>query len=181
METWKPINEYEGYYEISSHGRVKSLSRSILRSNGRVQSFKERTLSEYHAKITERYISSYVHLYRDGVGKPLKVSRLVAIAFLGNPPTDKHECCHNNGNPLDNRVSNLRWDTRSANQLDRILHGTSNRGEKCASSKLTLAQVLEIRSMRDVLAMKYSDISKFFTINERSVRQICIRERWAHV
>ncbi len=51
------------------------------------------------------------------------VHRLVLETFVG-PCPDKQECCHNNGNSLDNRISNLRWDTRKANVKDACVHGS---------------------------------------------------------
>ena len=64
-----------------------------------------------------------VGLCREGVNEVKLVHRLVLEAFVG-PCPDKKECCHNNGNSLDNRLTNLRWDTRRANCLDSALHGT---------------------------------------------------------
>lgn len=55
------------------------------------------------------------HGYIDG-------HRAVLLAFIG-PCLDGMECCHNNGDPLDNRLENLRWDTRQANTIDKINHG----------------------------------------------------------
>ena len=64
------------------------------------------------------------------------VHKLVLLAFVGAAP-EGHECCHNNGDPSDNRIENLRWGTRSENNIDAVKHG--RRG------KLTEAEVKEIR------------------------------------
>lgn len=68
-----------------------------------------------------------VGLMRDGRQYSRKVHVLVALAFLG-PRPEGHDVCHNNGNPADNRVENLRYDTRSANLRDAVRHGTQKPG-----------------------------------------------------
>lgn len=98
MESWKPIAGYEGRYEISSHGRVKSLSSRFRRG----QAGKDRILQPglcwgYHV----------VRLCMNSQGKMHRVHRLVAFAFL---PKSKHRCVnHKDGNKTNNRVDNLEW------------------------------------------------------------------------
>ena len=73
----------------------------------------------------------YVRLADGGGNRPVfKVHRLVALAFIGPPPSPKHEVCHNDGNPANNAVGNLRWDTRSENVLDQVRHGTHVQARK---------------------------------------------------
>ena len=64
-----------------------------------------------------------VDLYQDGFCKRIPVHRLIALAFLGEPEPGMH-VCHNDGNPLNNRLGNLRYDTPKANAQDSITHGT---------------------------------------------------------
>lgn len=120
-EVWKPIAEYEGYYEVSNAGRVRSLDR-VLR-NGRLAP--GRVL---RATTNSRgYL--LVSLYRDSRERKVGVHRLVARAFHG-PGFDGAESCHINGDPTDNRSINLRWGTKSANRIDSVHHGTHHHARK---------------------------------------------------
>lgn len=76
--------------------------------------------------------------------RKLYVHSLILLAFEGPCPPGM-ECRHLNGDRADCRWENLAWGTRSTNQMDRVAHGTSNRGERHPMSKLTLEQVLAIR------------------------------------
>lgn len=104
MEIWRDIQGYEGLYQVSNYGRVKSVDRVIIRSNGRPITFK--------GKIKEPYEKDSGHLVIDlrknGEREHKKVHQLVAEAFITNPNsyTVVH---HKNHNPKDNRVENLVW------------------------------------------------------------------------
>lgn len=86
----------------------------------------------------------YVHLYRNGKGYHRKIHHLVLEAFVGPRPPGL-EACHNNGITSDCRLSNLRWDTKANNVLDKIKHGVTVRGTKQPKAKLTDDDVREIR------------------------------------
>lgn len=66
-----------------------------------------------------------VQLWKDGVYKNFGVHRLVAICFIGEPPSEMHEVAHDNGNRHDNRFTNLKWSTHLENMDDRDRHGTT--------------------------------------------------------
>lgn len=123
-EQWKPIPGWEGYYEASDMGRVRSIRRTVKTTSG------QRT---FLGQILNPAASADLHftvgLYRDGAGKCMRVHRLVMAAFVG-PCPDGMEVCHNNGNPADNRLVNLRYDTRSENMIDASIHGTHNNTRK---------------------------------------------------
>lgn len=121
QEVWKPVTGYEGFYEVSSLGRVRSLDR--VAANGR---FFEGAV----IKPSENYNGHFrVTLYKSRGRKQCWVHRLVLEAFVGPRPAN-YDACHNNGVPSDNRAENLRWDTRSANAKDRVLHGNHYNYEK---------------------------------------------------
>lgn len=120
-EIWKPITGFEGYYEVSDDGQVRSVSRVLTRKNGAKLTVRERVLKVRNSPNPRDYPS--VGLYKPG-NKPVykKVHILVAEAFLGERP-DGYYVCHNNGIPTDNRVENLRYGTPRSNSLDTIRHG----------------------------------------------------------
>jgi len=115
-----------------------------------------------------------VVLCRDGKTFNRLVHRLVLLAFVG-PCPEGMECCHNNGNPADNRLENLRWDTKSANQKDRILHGTTNRGSNSKQAKLTEEQVLEIYKSKD----KQTELAALFGVTNKAIHHIKSGKNWS--
>jgi len=113
---------------------------------------------------------------RTGKIKTYTHNRQKRRPFVG-PRPPRMEACHNNGDPFDNRLKNLRWDTTRNNQLDRIKHGTSNRGEQCAAAKLTEAQVLVIRA--DTRLQR--EIAAEYGVRENTISRIKSGKRWGHV
>jgi len=111
QEIWKDIPDYKGFYQVSNLGNVKSLNRSIIRSNGVVQSFKGKLMS----KCSDgRYL--YVTLYKVGKIKNYKIHKLVAIAFLNHKPCGyKFVIDHKDHNPKNNRLNNIRIITQRQN------------------------------------------------------------------
>jgi hypothetical protein len=107
------------------------------------------------------------------------IHRLMLEAFVG-PCPEGHEACHNNGIRHDNRLKNLRWDTRKANSADRVAHGTAFLGATAPSAKLTEEKVLEIRDMR-AAGHTYPKIAARFGVGESTARHIVSRETWRHV
>lgn len=109
-EVWKDVTDYEGYYQVSNLGRVKSLERELIKKNGIRYTLKERILRP--APMTSGY--SFVTLYKETNSKMLSMHRLAAAAFIPNPE-NKPQVNHLNGNRKDNRVENLEWCTVSEN------------------------------------------------------------------
>lgn len=158
METWKPVVGYEGVYEVSDCGRVKT-----------VASGKIKTPTDQKSRLV-------CLLWRNNRAKCARIHRLVLEAFVGKAPS-KHECCHNDGNYRNNNLSNLRWDTAAENQADRVKHGTSNRGERCGSAKLKVAQAQAIR----LDPRTHREISRDYGIGSAQVSRIKTGARWAHL
>lgn len=124
-EQWRPVPGYEGFYEVSDRGNVRGLDRIVdVKGQGK-RKLRGRTLSK--AVSNTGYLA--VSLRKNGTHKTILVQYLVADAFLG-PRPDGMQLCHNNGNHVDNRAENLRWDTRSGNMLDRQIHGTDHQRNK---------------------------------------------------
>lgn len=118
VEVWKEIDGFDGKYSVSDLGRVRSNDRIVHSTSGQIYGVKGKILKCSPGNHGYRVAS----LWKDGKHHRQLVHRLVLEAFVGECP-DGMECCHNNGNPLDNRVENLRWGTSSDNTQDIIRHG----------------------------------------------------------
>lgn len=124
-EEWLPVAGYEKHYEVSSHGRVRSIDRIVERSDGKTQTIKGRM-----RKLKTTWSGhQQIPLKVSGKTSWAAVHRLVLTAFNG-PCPDGMEGCHNDGNPANNHIDNLRWDTRSNNAYDKGLHGTDHSRSK---------------------------------------------------
>jgi hypothetical protein len=117
-EVWKPIKGYEGIYEVSSYGRVRSLDRIVPDKNGVAQPFKGKILGQYMS-----YGYYYVGLTKHCNHWQAKVHRLVAKAFIPNPD-NLPEVNHKDEDKTNNRVENLEWCTHAYN------HGYGTRTQR---------------------------------------------------
>lgn len=146
MEIWKPIEGYEGIYEVSNTGKVRSLDRKSYCEkwpNGRY----ERGRELYLNLMKDGYI--LVSLNKNSETQWRKVHRLVAEAFIPNPES-KRCVNHKNGIKSDNRVENLEWVTASENMKHayRVLmipRPTGGKGKPSVRRKLSREQVEAIR------------------------------------
>lgn len=124
-EVWRPVVGYEGYYEVSSYGRVKRCAKDIqyyMRGKLITRKGREKILSP-GIKDTGYY---NVSLFVDNIGKTHKVHRLVAEAFIPNPD-NKPFIDHIDANRLNNRVENLRWVTPTENNANPIFRERQSR------------------------------------------------------
>lgn len=178
-EIWTDVPGYEGLYQVSDLGRVKSPARAKKIRDGALQPLPERLLRPTLVKrgpLVGRYL---VNLWKENRYKTWLPHRLVLTAFVG-PCPDGMEACHEDDDPGNNRLDNLRWDTRSANMRDRVRNGKGNQGTRHHQAKLTDEQVREIRTRfksgqcRHVLAAE-------FGVTERTVRSIGNDETWTHL
>lgn len=136
-EIWKDIPGYEGQYQASTLGRIRSVDRYAYSRNWKTRNLFKRKLKGQLLRPGVANKSGHLYVVL-GHGKPgIPVHQLIARTFLGEPPPKK-EVCHNNGVSTDNRLSNLRYDTRQANIYDTYKHG----GKK---SKLSVENIREIR------------------------------------
>lgn len=151
LEQWRkvPIPEFQ-HYEVSSLGRVRS-PRKVLRCTANNGGYRQATL------------------YNKGRRKFVKVHRLVLEAFVGPRPPN-HDACHGNGDRADNRLCNLRWDTRKANVEDSRAHGTMK-------TKLIEEQVREI--LKD--SRPNTTLASLYGVSDTLISMIRKGKRWAHL
>lgn len=147
-EEWKPVVGYEGVYEVSNMGRVKRLA-------GTNRTPVERILKPSVSLTGIPYLS--VFLCKDGRKKRFYIHRLVLEAFVGKAAEGK-EAAHNDGDPSNNKLSNLRWDTAQGNAADRAKHGTERYGEQKANSKLTEKTVSFIRKHPEIPGVELAEL-----------------------
>lgn len=114
------------------------------------------------------------NLCRDGRVIRRPVHQLVLEAFVG-PCPEGMECCHfPDRTPANNRLDNLRWDTKKANMAHKVVHGTSARGEANPNAKLTSADVAEIRRMR-ALGVRFNALAAMFKVQPATISLACKR------
>jgi hypothetical protein len=141
---WKDIPGYEGLYQISRRGQVKSLGRKIIDNRCRV------TVRKDMIKINQVDMFGYyrIQLKKDGISKNFRIHRLIALAFIPNPSNKK--CInHIDANKKNNRISNLEWCTNKEN----IQHAfrkslvSRARGENCANATISDTQAEQVASL----------------------------------
>jgi HNH endonuclease/NUMOD4 motif len=168
-EEWRDIPGWSDY-QVSNIGRVR---RRVARHCAPAGLVRVGYPGDFgHLRLTLRD--------QDGRRKNFGIHRLVLLAFVGPPPTPKHEPAHWNGNPSDNTLGNLRWATPAENQADKVRHGTSNRGERQHMALLTADQVQQIR--RDYAAgYSQAAIGKVYGVSRTCVLAITSGRSWAHL
>lgn len=170
-ETWKEIPGFEGYYEVSDLGRVRSMDREVKCGYGRIRVSIGKILkpgTDVHGRL-------FVNLSKENKAKPIKIHRLVALAFIGERPTG-YQVCHINGNSNDNRLINLKYDTRSENMNDMYRYGGKN-----GRGKLTIEQVLEIRRLFNTGKYYQKDLAKLFGVTQTQVSSIVLRKSYSYL
>ena len=89
--------------------------------------------------------------------------------------------CHNDGNPSNNHLENLRWDTRKNNEADKIKHGTATRGRRNPRAKLNEMQVRIIKRLLEFGTLKQTEIAKMFNVNKNIIHCIKIGKSWKYL
>ena len=130
-EAWKDVPGYEGLYQVSSLGRVKS--------TGRIK----KILKPW--SLNGRYLSVSLSYPRQKK-KHYLVHRLVAMAFYGKE--ENLVACHNDGNPFNNKAENVRWDTSYGNMQDQVKQGKTTHKEKDRAFIMTPDKISEYGSIR---------------------------------
>jgi hypothetical protein len=155
-------------YRFGSNGKVQTLSRSGCEWK-----------TVHPCKTAKGYTVTSVNV--DGKRKRFYIHRLIAEAFFGPCPSGM-VCCHKDGNPSNNCVSNLRWGTSKSNSSEMVQHGRAGRyrGNIHHKTKLTDHEVRLVRKLRET-GETYAAIAKRINLSVSSVCMICTRKRWKHV
>ena len=134
MEIWKDIQGYEGLYQVSNIGNIKSLDRTV--GENRTPYLKKGRILK--AWKYNGYLC--VNLCGEGKNVKLKVHRIVAETFIDNPK-NKKEVNHINGNKTDNRVENLEWCSHKENIQHAFRTGLRKTGTNATNSKLSVDDI----------------------------------------
>ena len=153
---------------------IPGWSRYFADEDGNIYSVRRRTYCKLLNPAPNSMGRLVVTLYKNGPRKTVLVHRLILETFVGPCPPGM-EACHNDGDPLNNRLDNLRWDTHTANFADAIRHGTSNQGERHGMAKLTADQVRAIRKESGT----QREIAKKYGVSQRAIYGIKSRRDWA--
>lgn len=175
-EQWRPIVGWEGLYDVSSHGRVRSYPRYRTQLSHKKTEFVR--IYRGHILRPGRSNAGYATVtLQDAPRKEcLLLHILVCEAFHG-PRPDGHIVAHGDGSRLNNRSTNLRWATPEQNWEDRRLHGTANQGEANGYSSLTDDIVIYIRrSDRSA-----RELSAKLRVARSTISDIRARRRWKHL
>lgn len=127
-EIWKPVVGYEGRYEVSNIGRVRSVERVV--QGGRTPTAFRKVPEKMRALTVNVDGHVRVTLHKDAKRKIHFVHALMLAAFVGPRPDPESEIRHLNGDPSDNRIENLAYGTHAENVADMMRHGTHRNSRK---------------------------------------------------
>jgi hypothetical protein len=183
-EIWKPVVGYEGYYEISNLGRVKT-SAIFIRHDG---NWSEE--GGYIKKIkirnqqTNRYGYKTIKLCKLGNCKQMRVHRLVAEAFI---PTDNlnNQINHIDGDKTNNNIANLEWVTAAENMRHAWETGLVNKdhtiGSKHHNALLDEQKVVEIRKLYEAGGITQKEIAEMYGVKFGTIKDVISKRTWNHV
>jgi hypothetical protein len=182
---WRPCASLPGY-EVTADGQVR-IGRRFFHGCAKGTPFVGRVPSkiirQYEKRDGDRPVAMMVRAKYDRKVAVRYVHRLVLEAFVG-PCPDGMEGCHFDGNFRNNRVGNLRWDTRKGNMADARRHGTIRipglRGEGHPLSRFTEEDVLDMRR-RFAAGESQGQIAKLYATGQPVVQAIVRRKTWTHI
>lgn len=176
-EIWKDIEGYEGFYQVSNLGRIKSLEKNIKRISPKG--------NEYTVKYPEKMLKQYgnhrgyliTQLSKSGKSESCLVHRIVAQAFIPNYE-DKAQINHKNCNKQDNRIENLEWVTNNENRLHAMKNGLCKglKGKENPNSKKVNQYDLNGKLLKQWECM--SDIARYYKVkNVSNISECCKRRK----
>lgn len=160
-DAWKPVVGFEGSYEVSDEGQIR---------NAHGRPLKPYSTPDVYSRVT---------LYLRGEKQTLMVHLIVARAFLGRPPSAKHQVNHKDGDRANNALSNLEYVTPSENRRHSVGMIIA-RGETHNRAKLRPEQVTEMRRLR-AEGWKIVPLARRFGVQATTVHNICERVTWKHL
>lgn len=174
FEEWRPITGWDGRYEVSNMGRVRTWFERIGSTVVRSQEPKILSQNLGGAKRQYRRVTFYTH----SKYQSRYVHQLVLESFVGQRP-EKHQASHEDGVGSNNRIDNLSWKTVIDNHADKKRHGTQTFGERHPNSHLTEDQVIYI--LNDNRKTPGLRLARIFGVNHKTVYAILNGKTWRHL
>ena len=171
-QEWRPIPGYEGRYDISNDGEVRSWVQQGCASRLSDLVAKARILRQGVMPKGYRLVA-----LTDGAmkAKTYRVHRLVLLAFVG-PCPEGMEASHLNGDSSDNRIENLAWEPSKKNHARKKLHGTYKTGEKTNNAKLTWEKVRAIRAAHKKI--KATELAALYRVSVGTIHKVQSGDAW---
>lgn len=169
---WRDVVGYEGLYEVSSAGAIRSLTRTVRSGNQHgpmLKTYQGRDKAIY----TDPDGYQGIALCKDGIQKTCRVSRLVLSAFVGAPGVGE-EACHVDHDQANNALDNLHWGTRQANEDEKTASG---RRPASTVNKLTMDDAVAIRE-KWTLGASYKQLAAEFKTHHTNVWLIVKGKTW---
>ena len=175
-EVWKDIPNYEGLYQVSDLGRVKSLPKKWIGGKGAKRSHNGKILKS--GRNEKGYLSVVFYRYNTKITR--KVHRLVLLAFIGE---SNLQCNHKNGIKDDNKLENLEYCTRSENMKHAFRLGLSKgrKGIDHHMCKLTEKEVFEIRDLYSSGLFSQRKLAGIYGIVQVQICDIIRKRTWKHI
>jgi hypothetical protein len=173
MEIWKDIIGYEGFYQVSNQGRIKSFYKNskLIDKVNKIKSLKLAKDGYYN-----------IQLIKNTKSRIFRVHRLVAVAFIPNLE-NKLEINHKDGIKTNNSIENLEWCTRSENMKHAVKTGLFKpiRGDSHTNSKLNETKVRLIRKLYYEDKIGQIDIAKRLNVNKNAVSGVITWRTWFYI
>jgi len=172
MIRWCDVVGFEGLYQVSDCGKIRSYRRIVIRSNGRKYTVNHKILNPAldHAGYLRTVLSV------DGKGKTIKIHREIAKAFINNPE-NKATVNHIDGNKINNHISNLEWATQKENLKHSFETGLQDNSKRLliarnrAKRKINILDVPEIKN-RFISGESLALISKDYSVDRKTIYSI---------
>lgn len=168
-ERWLPVPGYEGRYDVSTYGSVRSWYSSWGRRD--TPRLRKPTINPTHKYLQLTLVNG------SGVAHTYALHRLVLLAFVGPSPVG-YESLHTNGNKQDARLSNLRYGTKLENAKDKNRHGTMAKGSNHGRSVLTEADIPRIRRL--VKEISLAEVAAIYGVSKTTIADIRKGKIWTH-
>ena len=176
MENWKPVVGYEGYYEVSDCGEVRSLPReTTLVLDGKTYTRLVRGVELKPYRTNSGHLR--INLNRSGKVVRGLIHRLVLESFVG-PCPDGMECCHWDGDPGNNNLENLRWGTHKENFADSVRLGVMGEGSCSGNTRLTKWEVQWIKRFLKHGFAKQDYLAEIFGVAKSTISAISVGRNW---
>jgi hypothetical protein len=177
QENWRAIPGYNGRYEASDQGNIRSLPWEFTRViRGRLQTFKSKLKLMKLRKAKDGYLQVDL-VMPEGNKTTIQVHRLILMTFVGPPEEGQHACHYPDPDKTNNKPENLCWASRQENEAHKLEHGTHQRGENSPTAKLTDDDIRAIRASDETGTV----LAKRYHVSDSLISKIRRGLKWAHV